>query len=376
MLLPLEYHFPNKEIEPENLDKFLADGYFRTGNYLLRTRVLYYDQLILNTLHIRIALDNHRITKRLEKKFRQNNSIFTHIVQPFKITEEKERLYQLHRKRFIGNNSVSLAAFMYDNYNKNIFNTFEINIYHREQLIGYCIFDVGNNSMASILGIFHPNYSKYSIGIYSMFLELEYAKKSNLKYYYPGYVAYEPSKFNYKLKLSETIEFYDWFTKKWVSFENKDSRIKVNDFFSAQLDIAKSWLDLFHLKYEEYFNPYFYMGGMYPNSDCVKGVRHLLIHDFDIEGLFYIVEFHPEKMELIIAGITLHKYQFEDEIDFNDLYEDKNWKRVLLYLHPQIVVKNAFELYASYIFLQDFFAKHSQSKPIPNTAFKNPNLDR
>ena len=115
---------------------------------------------------------------------------------------------------------------------------------------------------------------------------------------------------------------------------------------------------------------------MYPNSDCVKGVRHLLIHDFDIEGLFYIVEFHPEKMELIIAGITLHKYQFEDEIDFNDLYEDKNWKRVLLYLHPQIVVKNAFELYASYIFLQDFFAKHSQSKPIPNTAFKNPNLDR
>ena len=46
MLLPLEYHFPNKEIEPENLDKFLADGYFRTGNYLLRTRVLYYDQLI------------------------------------------------------------------------------------------------------------------------------------------------------------------------------------------------------------------------------------------------------------------------------------------------------------------------------------------
>ena len=340
MLLPLEYHFPNKEIEPENLDKFLADGYFRTGNYLLRTRVLYYDQLILNTLHIRIALDNHRITKRLEKKFRQNNSIFTHIVQPFKITEEKERLYQLHRKRFIGNNSVSLAAFMYDNYNKNIFNTFEINIYHQEQLIGYCIFDVGNNSMASILGIFHPNYSKYSIGIYSMFLELEYAKKSNLKYYYPGYVAYEPSKFNYKLKLSETIEFYDWFSKKWVSFENKDSRIKVNDFFSAQLDIAKSWLD------------------------------------FDIEGLFYIVEFHPEKMELIIAGITLHKYQFEDEIDFNDLYEDKNWKRVLLYLHPQIVVKNAFELYASYIFLQDFFAKHSQSKPIPNTAFKNPNLDR
>ena len=55
----------------------------------------------------------------------------------------------------------------------------EINIYHQEQLIGYCIFDVGNNSMASILGIFHPNFSKYSIGIYSMFLELEYAKNNN-----------------------------------------------------------------------------------------------------------------------------------------------------------------------------------------------------
>ncbi|MFN8282531.1 MAG: hypothetical protein U0U67_04915 [Chitinophagales bacterium] len=376
MLLPLEYHFPNKEVEPENLDKFLADGYFRTGNYLLRTRVLYYEKDILNTLHIRIDLANHRVPKRLQKKINRNNLIFTHTIQPFKITEEKERLYQLHRKRFSGNNSPTLSAFMYDNYNKEIFNTFEINIYHEQNLIGYCIFDVGNNSMASILGIYHPDFSKYSIGIYSMVLELEYAKTYGLKYYYPGYVAYEPSKFNYKLKISETVEFYDWFTKKWISFDRKDERIKVNDFFTEQLETAKAWLDVFHLQYEEFFYPYFYMGGMYPKSDCVKGIRHLLIHDFDIKGLYYIVEFHPEEMQMIISGITIHRYSFEEAIDFNDLYEDKKWKRVLLYLHPKIVVKNAFELYAGYIFLQGLFTQQMQQEPIPNTAFKNPNLDR
>lgn len=376
MLLPLEYHFPNTEIEPERLDKFLADGYFRTGNYLLRTRVLYFDNNILNTLHIRIDLANHSMSKRLERKFRQKKLFFTHDIQPFKITEEKENLYQLHRNRFIGNNCVSLAAFMFDNYNEHIFNTFEINIYHQQKLIGYSIFDIGNDSMASILGIFHPDFSKYSIGIYTMQLELELAKTSGLKYYYPGYVAYEPSKFNYKLKLSETIEFYDWFTKKWISFDNRDQRIKVNDYFTTQIEIAKSWMDLFKLKYEELFYPYFYMGGMYPKSDCVKGVRHLLIQDFDIEGLYFIVEFHPEKMELIISGVTIHKYTYEEFIDFNDLFEDNSWKRVLLYLHPKIEVKNAFELYASYIFLQGLFTQQLQQNPIPNTAFKNPNLDR
>ena len=67
MLLPLEYHFPDNTVSAKRLDKLLATGYFRTGNYLMRTRVLYFNDEILNTLHIRILLQQHQFSKSLEK---------------------------------------------------------------------------------------------------------------------------------------------------------------------------------------------------------------------------------------------------------------------------------------------------------------------
>ncbi len=375
MLLPLEYHFPDNLISAERLDKLLATGYFRTGNYLMRTRVLYFNNEILNTLHIRIQLQNHAFTKSLQKILKKNNSQFTYNIQPFNITIEKELLYKEHRKRFKGNASPSLSCYMYDDTNKNIFNTFEINIFENDKLIGFSFFDVGVTGMASIIGIFNPIYHKYSLGIYTMLLEMEYAKSMQFKYYYPGYVAYEPSQFNYKLRLSDTFEFYDWYSKRWISFEKRDEKTKVNDFFNQKMSLAKNWLDTFHLPYKELFYPYFYMGSMYPKSDCVKGVHHLQIQDFDIEGLYYIVEFQPEKMELMLSGVTVHKYQFEEHIDFSESNDDKKWNRVLLYLHPTILVHNEYELYAGYIFLQDLFRQHLLPPSIPNTEFKNINLN-
>lgn len=360
MLLPLEYHFPSSEITSKKFDKFLATGYFRTANYLLRTRVLYYDNEILNTLHIRVLLDNHLLSKSLQKLLKKNNAFFSSSIQPFKITIEKENLYKQHKNRFSGNASPSLASYLFDNFNQKIFNTFEINIYQNNQLVAYSIFDIGINSMASILCVFDNKYAKFSLGIYTMLLEIEYAKKSTFKYYYPGYVAYEASKFNYKLRISDHFEFYDWFSKRWLDFNKRDKKSRVNNLFTQKLEIAKGWLNSFNIKYIELFYPYFYMGGMYPKSDCVKSVHHLLIDDFNIKGLYYIVEFHPVKMELILSGITVHKYQYEEFIDFDDTHDEKSWKRVLLYLQPSIVIQNEFELYAGYVFLQQIFSEQNQ----------------
>lgn len=376
MLMPLEYHFPDNAISAKRLDKLLSKGYFRTGNYLMRTRVLYFNDEILNTLHIRILLETHLLSKSLKKLLHKNNKRFSYSIQPYNITIEKEYLYKQHRARFKGNASASLSGFMYDNYNKNIFNTYEINVYDGDVLVAYSFFDVGINSIASIIGIFDQAYEKYSLGIYTMLLEMEYAKSMQFKYYYPGYVAYEPSQFNYKLRLSDLFEYYDWYTQTWHPFENSLKTTKVSDFFMSKMQIAKGWLDRFGLKYKELFYPYFYMGGMYSTSDCVKGVHHLLIEDFDIEGIYYIIEFHPEKMELLLSGITIHKYQFEEEIDFDDIYDDKQWKRVLLYLHPTVTITNEFEMYAGFIFLQELFKQHLLPPPVPNTKFQNPNLNR
>jgi hypothetical protein len=78
----------------------------------------------------------------------------------------------------------------------------------------------------------------------------------------------------------------------------------------------------------------------------------------------------------MLSGVTIHKYQFEEYIDLNETHDNKKWRRVLLYLHPQIIVRNEFELYAGYIFLQEMFKQHLQPNPSPNAGFENPNLNR
>lgn len=370
MLLPLEYHFPDSLIPPVELDRLLATGYFRTSNYMMRTRVLYFNEEILNTLHIRILLQEHQFSKSLKKILRKNNSRFTYNIQPIQITPEKELLYQQHRKRFKGNASINLSSYMYDNHNKYIFKTLEINFYDEGKLIGFSFFDIGENSIASIIGIYNQSYAQYSLGIYSMLIEIEYAKSLQLKYYYPGYVTYEPSQFNYKLRLSKQFEFYDWHSKRWISFDKHDKKIRINDFYKEKINLAKGWLEKFKIPYQELFYPFFYMGSMYPKSDCVKSIHHLLIQDFDIEGLYYLVEFNPEQMKIFLCGVTVYKYQFEENIDFSDVHSDTKWNRVLLYIHPTLAIQNEYELYAAYLFLQDSFKEHLQPPLISNSDFK------
>ena len=360
MLLPLEYHFPRKQLAPHQLDKLLASGYFRTGSYLTRNRVLLFDNQILNTLHLRVNLDNYRPSKSMEKLLRKNNQLFTISIRPMCIDEEKEKLYAQNRQRFKGNASPSITNYLYDTFKIPVFNTTEINIYHNGKLVGYSLFDAGQNSIASIIGIFDQAYSKYSLGIYTMLLEMEYGKEHGFKYYYPGYVANEPSQFNYKLRIGE-VDYYDWLTKRWVSFRQSNKRKMVNDVYKEKLEEAKQWLDQLGLKYKQMLYPYFYLGGMYPESDCVKGLHHLLIEDFERKGLYYIIEFHPTLLQIIFTGVTLHKYQYEDEINFDAIFEGNRWQRVLLYLHPYVSVQNAQDLKLAYLFLQKLFKQDEQS---------------
>ncbi|MCB0507112.1 MAG: hypothetical protein KDD21_02315 [Bacteroidetes bacterium] len=366
MLLPLEYHFPVASVSAEHLDNLLYSGYFRTGNYLMRTRLLYFNEEILNTLHIRFQLQNHQFSKRLRKLLKRNNEHFTFTIQPCAITLEKENLYKAHRKRFKGNASLSLTSYMSDNYELDVFNTMEINVYDKNKLVAFSFFDIGSKSIASIIGIFDQDYTAYSLGIYTMLLEIEYAKSKHFQYYYPGYVAYEPSQFNYKLRLSDNFEFLDWYSKKWLPFDNRYKKKRVNDFFSEKLATAKKWLDKNNIPNQEMIYPFFFMGSMYPSTDCVKGIRHLLIQNHQFKNVYFLVEFHPEKMQLVLCGVVTYKYSFFPDIENKEDYTNNKWNKPLLYLNPTVTINNEEELKSGYDFLQAIVQKYLQTLENPD----------
>ena len=66
----------------------------------------------------------------------------------------------------------------------------------------FSIFDKGSSALESIKGVWDPDYSSYSLGLYRMLLEEQYGQENNFKYYYPGYIAPGCPSFDYKRCLS------------------------------------------------------------------------------------------------------------------------------------------------------------------------------
>ena len=224
----LQYYIPGT-LSKKRLDQYLAAGWFRTVNMLFRSKISCFDNTICSPINIRFDLKEHEFSKSLKRLYRRNNKLFRFEIRKASIDDRKERLFQVQQKRFSGFLSNSLEEFLALSYR---FDTYEIDIYDDDQLIAVSFFDEGHNSLMGLLAIFDENYAKYSLGIFSMMLEIEYAKITNRKWYYPGYVHEVPSIYDYKLRFGKA-QVYDWNTRRWnknlhpFDVANESDRIKA-----------------------------------------------------------------------------------------------------------------------------------------------------
>ena len=74
--------------------------------------------------------------------------------------------------------------------------------------------DITTYSISSTYAMFDLSESNRSLGIYTMILEMMYAKAQKKRFYYLGYAYETPSFYDYKKKFANT-EFYDWKTQLW-----------------------------------------------------------------------------------------------------------------------------------------------------------------
>ena len=210
--------FRPPSITSTQLDRWLAGGWFRNGQQLFRTQLLLMNGELYTTINIRLPIKTHTFPKRLSKILRRNAQFFRHEVRPANFySEDKQHLFDQHRNRFKGTSVRELwQHFSTDGINS--YDTYELCIYNEERLVAVSFFDVGEKGLASIMGLFDQDFSKYSLGLYTMMLEVELGKEFGASYYYPGYVLDRTSSFDYKLRLGN-YQRYDWNTKRWCRFE-------------------------------------------------------------------------------------------------------------------------------------------------------------
>lgn len=246
-----EIHYPEM-LAPEKLDEYLARGWFRMGMMIFTCHFLCFENELYSAVWTRLPLEDYKFSKSLRKILKRNSERFRVVIRPAEFNTEKDELYQLHKTRFEGYIAPTLSESLFGNSNRsNIYNTWETSIYEGDKLIGASFFDLGSDSMASIMGLFDPSYERYSLGIFTMLLEIQYGQNQNMQYYYPGYVVPGYERFDYKLRVGQ-VEYYHLRKQSWEHIDTLTHEDLPAELLLAKLQAVEDRLVEANIPYRKY----------------------------------------------------------------------------------------------------------------------------
>lgn len=205
-------------LEPAQLDRFLSLGWFRMQQTIFTTNFLYFDDAVYEAVWLRVRLHD-LVPDKKYKTLLKKNSFFRTEIKEMTITPAHEALYNSYKEGISFEGASSLHSLLYGNSDFNVYNTQMINVYDGDALIGTGFFDLGKNSAAGIISFYDPVYKKFSLGKYMIYEKMQYCKRENFMYFYPGYFVPGYPTFNYKLEIGKpAIDYFDAAQKKWYAF--------------------------------------------------------------------------------------------------------------------------------------------------------------
>lgn len=211
MLLDADFQLVNEEffadaVSGEELDLLLEDGWRHFGQHFFRYNLGIYDDELRLVLPLRVRLADFRLSKSQRRVLRRNADAET-AIGPVILDDETLDLFDRHKQRFLTGAPSSIYDFL--SREREPVEVLELSVRRDGRLIAASFFDVGKTSISSIYGMFDPEETTGSLGIFTMLEEIAYAISSSKTHYYHGY-AYEGSSFyDYKKRFS-ALEMYAW----------------------------------------------------------------------------------------------------------------------------------------------------------------------
>tara|TARA_R110002096_G_scaffold54517_17_gene140631 strand:- start:2562 stop:3641 length:1080 start_codon:yes stop_codon:yes gene_type:complete len=246
-------------LEPEELDRYLEEGWYRWAQTIFTGHILAFPDALYPAAWIRLALPDYKFRKSLRRIMRRNGESLVVKMGPAKITAAKNLLFLKYRASFKGDLFPTLQDALFGSPKKSsVFDTRQLEIYHNDRLIAFSFFDVGGESIASIMGIYDPDYSRFGLGFYTMLLEIEWAKENGKDYFYPGYAVPGNSRFDYKLRIGD-VEFFEARSQSWLPWDQfqiektplAELRKKVSDLKVTATNAGLHWLIGHYANFED-----------------------------------------------------------------------------------------------------------------------------
>lgn len=228
-----------KNLDPQDLDHYLSLGWYRMEQTIFTTHFLKRGQDFFSAIWLRYVLSEFDENSSF-KKLHKYNKKFQFDFCDFKIDTEYSDLYNKYFTSKDESWPQTLESILLGESNSNIFNTKLLSIRDNGKLIAAGYFDIGSKTAAGITSFYDPEYSKYSLGRYLMYLKIQFCISNKIEYFYPGYFVPGINSFNYKLDMHESaIEFYHIANLDWLP---------MKDFKTSQLPLHLIHKKLIELK--------------------------------------------------------------------------------------------------------------------------------
>jgi arginine-tRNA-protein transferase len=174
-------------------------GWRRFGDYYSRPNCNDCDKC----LSLRIDVQNFNFTKSMRKIMNKNRDTKIVIQKPSVSTSHIKLYKKYHKfmKEKKGWEYYNINADSYHDLYVKGFSTYgkEVLYFRDDKLVGVDLVDFLENGLSAIYFYYDPDFSRYSLGNYSIYKQIEFAKEKNLKWIYLGYYVENCGSLNYKI---------------------------------------------------------------------------------------------------------------------------------------------------------------------------------
>ena len=271
---------------------------------LYKVELLCVDRGVFGVVNIRLSLDTFDFKKSQRKRIARTERKFNTVVVPaadLLVTPAMEAMYDAHKHRFEGFVHPTLIEYLSSGLIKTVFDTYQVLVYDGDQLAAVSFFDIGERSMASLIGLQHPDYLQDGLGVFTMLREIQFARERGLRWYYPGYVFDLPSPFDYKLSLGE-MEYYTP-SKRWGSLKNFNPAGTRAFLLRKEMDLLSTGLKSAGFSHDQLLYPFFSLGYMaHWSLDFVTLPKFVEL--VNTRGKRLIVGFEPLKQVFVLLDVA------------------------------------------------------------------------
>jgi arginine-tRNA-protein transferase len=204
---------PNYPLTTSIYTQLIAQGFRRSGDEVYTPHC----SNCAACIPTRLAVHDFKPDRSQQRCWRKNSHT-TAIIKPAVFEQAHYELYLRYQKiRHTGGNMADSSPdeyidFLSSSWGNTVFVEFSIN----NELAGVAIVDQLDNALSAVYTFFDPKFSSYSLGVYAVLWQIDYAKRQHKNFLYLGFWIQACQKMAYKSHYQPLQLFRNkqWLTEK------------------------------------------------------------------------------------------------------------------------------------------------------------------